>query len=175
MALFIAGAGQAQISFSVNFPAPPMWGPVGYTDVNYYYLPDVEAFYDIRSSMFIYYEHGVWIHRANLPAQYRDYDLYGGYKVVMKDYHGNTPNTHFYEYRARYGKGYHDHDQRTIGERPGRENQGGGNYHQGNRGDNGGGHDRGNNGHGNDRGNSHGNDKNRNGDHGHDNGHGKNK
>ncbi len=96
----------------------------GYSGARYYYLPDVEAYYDVQSSMFIYYEGGVWVHRGYLPARYRNYDLYGGYKVVMTDYRGNTPYTHFAEHKTKYGRGYHREAQRTIGERPGRERAG---------------------------------------------------
>jgi len=109
---------QAQVSVNVSIGSPPPWGPVGYTSVNYYYLPDVEAFYDVPSSMFIYNSGGVWVHRAHLPDRYRNYDLYNGYKVVMTDYRGNSPYSHFKEYRTKYAKGYHGPSQRTIGERP---------------------------------------------------------
>jgi len=69
--------------------------------------------------MFIYHGDGAWIHRSFLPARYKNYDLYDGYKVVMNYYHGNTPYTHFKEYSTKYGKGYHGHKQKTNGERPG--------------------------------------------------------
>lgn len=120
MALFLAGTMQAQVSVSMTLPAPPPWGPVGYSEARYYYLPDVEAYYDVQSSMFIYYNRGAWIHRAHLAGPYRNYDLYGGYKVVMTDYHGNAPYNNFKEYQMRYRKGYRGEAQRTIRERPGR-------------------------------------------------------
>ena len=120
--VFFAGSVHAQVSVSLNVGSPPMWGPVGYTDVQYYYLPDVEAYYDVQTSMFIYVDGGVWVRRGHLPERYRDYDLYGGYKVVMNDYRGNSPYEHFNDHRSRYGRGYHRDGQRTIGERPRREN-----------------------------------------------------
>ena len=123
MVLLLAGATQGQISVRFNIGSPPEWGPAGYSDVRYYYLPDVEAYYDVESSMFIYFEGRRWIHRSYLPNRYRDYDLYNGYKVVMRDYRGNTPYTQFYQQRRLYSKGYHREPQRTIGNRPG-----GGNY-----------------------------------------------
>ncbi|HEY3388681.1 MAG TPA: hypothetical protein VGK38_03855 [Prolixibacteraceae bacterium] len=120
MMLFFAGATQAQISVHLNIGEPPAWGPSGYSDVQYYYLPDVEAYYDVNSSMFIYYEGRSWVRRSYLPSRYRNYDLYGGYKVVMRDYHGRTPYYNHAEYRTRYARGYRGESQRTIGERPGR-------------------------------------------------------
>jgi len=128
MTLLLAGTMQGQISFNVHFGTPPQWGPEGYSDddgysdVRYYYLPDVEAYYDVQNSMFIYMSGNRWVRRSYLPDRYRDYDLYNGYKVVMKDYRGNTPYTHFREYRSRYGRGYRGQEQRNIGMRPGREN-----------------------------------------------------
>src|SRR5665811_790115 len=89
--LFFAVSVEAQISVQINVGTPPQWGPAGYTDVRYYYLPDVEAYYDVPSSRFIYFNGVRWIHSSRLPRQYRNYDLYSGYKVVMTDYRGNTP------------------------------------------------------------------------------------
>src|ERR1043165_9793394 len=82
---------KAQVSVNVNIGSPPLWGPVGYSEVQYYYLPDVEAYYDVQTEMFIYYGGGAWIRRSYLPTRYRYYDLYSGYKVVLTDYHGNEP------------------------------------------------------------------------------------
>ena len=116
--LFLANSLQAQVSVNVNIGTPPPWGPAGYTEVRYYYLPDVEAYYDVQTSMFIYFGGGVWVHRTYLPTQYRSYDLYSGYKVVMTDYRGETPYNNFADYKTRYAKGYHGAAQKTIGERP---------------------------------------------------------
>jgi hypothetical protein len=116
--LFFAGSAHAQISVNVNIGNPPQWGPAGYTDVRYYYLPDVEAYYDVPSSMFIYFNGVSWVHRKYLPSRFRNYDLYNGYKVVMTDYRGNTPYSHFSEHKTKYAKGYRGPAQKTYGERP---------------------------------------------------------
>ena len=113
---------QAQVTLSINIGVPPQWGPSGYTDVRYYYLPDVEAYYDIQTSMFIYQGIGGWVHRSGLPTRYHNYDLYSGYKVVMSDYHGSTPYTHFKDHKSKYAKGYHGQAQQSIGHRSERDN-----------------------------------------------------
>ncbi|MCX6248266.1 MAG: hypothetical protein NTW10_11065 [Bacteroidetes bacterium] len=164
--LLFAGTMQGQVSVNVSIGSPPLWGPAGYAEVQYYYLPDVEAYYDVHTAMFIYSSGGAWIHRAYLPSQYRNYDLYGGYKVVMNGYHGNAPYSNFKEYKRKYGKGYHGGAQKTVGERPGKGNPGNNQPHQGNQGDH-------NSGHGNDKGNSQGHDKNGKEDHGNGGGKGK--
>lgn len=122
MLLFFAGSVQAQISVQINLGTPPQWGPTGYSDVRYYYLPDVEAYYDISTSRFIYFNGISWVHRQYLPSRYRNYDLYNGYKVVMNDYHGNSPYTHFREHKTKYAKGFRGQPQKTYGQRSDREN-----------------------------------------------------
>lgn len=119
---FISCAAKAQVSVNVNIGSPPQWGPIGYAEARYYYLPDVEAYYDVQTSMFIYYGGGTWIHRTYLPTIYANYDLYDGYKVVMNDYHGNEPYYNFKEYKVKYKKGYKGASQKTIGMKPGKGN-----------------------------------------------------
>ena len=119
--LFFAGSASAQVSVRFNVGLQPQWAPVGYEDSRYYYLPDVESYYDVENSMFIYYERDSWVHRSYLPNRYRNYDLYNGYKVGMGNYRGNTPYYNHREYRDRYSNGRNRYVQRTIGERPGRE------------------------------------------------------
>jgi hypothetical protein len=140
--LFASTANHAQVSVSVNFGTPPLWGPVGYSQVQYYYLPDVQAYYDIRTTQFIYFGDGRWIRSSYLPRQYRNYDLYSGYKVVLNDYHGTTPYHNYKSHKARYYKGYSKGYQETYRNASKHDN---GNH--GNNGNENNGH--GNNGHGN--------------------------
>ncbi len=126
--LFFVVSVEAQISVNINLGTPPQWGPAGYTDVRYYYIPDVEAYYDVPSSMFIYYNSVTWIHRRSLPTRYRNYDLYNGYKVPMSDYRGDRPYNNFRKHKMQYARGYRGQEQHNIGQRPERENYNNGNY-----------------------------------------------
>jgi hypothetical protein len=129
--LFFAVSAQAQISVRINLGSPPQWGPAGYDDVRYYYLPDVEAYYDVPSSMFIYYNGISWIHRSYLPSRYRNYDLYNGYKVPMSNYRGDRPYNSFRQHKMQYARGYRGQEQHNIGERPQKGNPNEGNYSRG--------------------------------------------
>lgn len=120
MIFFLTGVAQAQVSLDINIGSAPQWGLQGYDEAQYYYLPDVEAYYDIPSAKFIYNENGSWVNRSQLPRKYRNYDLYSGYKVVMSDYHGKTPYTYYPEHRKKYAKGYRGNSQNTIGKNPGK-------------------------------------------------------
>jgi len=122
MVLFLATTMQGQISVSINIPAPPRWGPPVLPAVNFYFLPDVDAYYDIRSHMFIYYSGSAWVHRASLPPRYKDYDLYRGHKVIMNDYRGSTPYKNYKEHKMKYSNSYHGEEQKSHGEKQGKGN-----------------------------------------------------
>jgi len=115
--MMLAGSSQGQVSVRLHIGTPPQWGPSGYDHARYYYLPDIESYYDVPNSMFIYSDGNRWVHSRYLPGRYRNYDLYHGYKVVMNDYRGNAPYSQFREHRMRYARGYRGHEQRNIGER----------------------------------------------------------
>ena len=107
----------AQISVNVNLGSPPSWGPVGYSSADYYYLPDVQTYYDVRATQFIYLNNGAWIRSSRLPNQYRSYDLNRGYKVVLNDYHGARPYDNYRNHKVKYYKGYKGKPQKSIGYR----------------------------------------------------------
>jgi hypothetical protein len=163
---------QIGLRLNLNIGSQPDWGPVGYDHADYYYMPDVDAYYDVPAHQYVYFENNVWVHRANLPARYSNYNAYNGYKVVV-----NRPNpwlkhnyyrTTYASYRGRGGQAvirdsrdakYRQHWQGGNGRGPerGNDHHDNGN-HFGQRGDNGnhgGGHDNGNHGGGHGRGHGH--------------------
>jgi len=71
MFLLFAGSSQAQFSVRFNIGLAPEWAPAEQVRVQYYYLPDVEAYYDVNSSMFIYLDGRNWVHRTYLPYVHR--------------------------------------------------------------------------------------------------------
>ena len=105
--LMAATATQAQVSVNINIGNPPAWGPAGYTNMEYYYLPEIQSYYDVRTSQFLYFGGNRWVRSSRLPSRYRNYDLYNGYKVVLSDYHGRTPYVYHEKHKVRYHNGYH--------------------------------------------------------------------
>ncbi len=76
---------QVRLNVNVNIGNQPVWGPVGYDYVEYYYLPDIDVWYNVPNRQYIYLDGGRWIFAASLPGRYRGFDLYGSYKVVVND------------------------------------------------------------------------------------------
>ncbi|MBP1222503.1 hypothetical protein [Flavobacterium sp. 1355] len=123
LVLLMGMLSHAQVSINVNVGTPPSWGPVGYDNSRYYYLPDIDIYYDINQSQFIYDNNGAWVRVNRLPSRYRNYDLYGGYKVVLNDYRGNTPYSYHSKHRAAYPKGYKGKPQKNRGNKPEKYNK----------------------------------------------------
>ena len=113
--LFLFSSTQAQVSVNVQLGSTPAWGPSGYSNVEYYYLPDVQTYYDVRASQFIYFSNERWIRTSYLPKHHRNYNLFNGYKVVLTDYRGKSPYIHFKNHKAKYYKGYKGKPQKSIG------------------------------------------------------------
>lgn len=134
--LLASNAIQAQVSVNVNVGNPPPWGPVGYASVNYYYLPDIQVYYDVPASQFIYLNGGTWIRSRHLPGRYKNYNLYNGYKVVLTDYRGPKPYIYFDKHKVKYYKGYKGKPQKAIGKRNDNHGNNKGN-HNGNHGNKG--------------------------------------
>lgn len=99
---------RAQVNVSINIGAQPVWGPVGYNYVEYYYLPDIEAYYYVPGHQFIYLQGPNWVFAPALPAKFGHYNIYRGYKVVVnqpKPYlHHNIYKVRYQKYKGMYGK-----------------------------------------------------------------------
>ena len=95
---------------------PPQWAPAyqNPSQVQYYYMPDIETYYDVWNHQYVYMANGNWIMTPGLPPMYESYDLYGGHVVIL-DYHVHEPWRHHDLYSSHYPRYYHqsgyDNDQ----------------------------------------------------------------
>jgi hypothetical protein len=102
---------QVRINLNFNVDRQPIWGPTGYDHVEYYYLPDIEVYYNVPQHRYFYYEGGQWIGRSSLPPRYRGFDLYNAHKVVVNE---PTPWRNHATYRDKYVSFKGRHDQQPI-------------------------------------------------------------
>ena len=125
-AFFIYNESQAQVRFNINLNlgARPAWGLPGNYAGDYYYMPEIDSYYDIPSRQFIYFDGRSWIYASELPYMYRDYDLYRGYKVVVNeprpylrgDFYRDRYRSYYNTYRARVEIGpRYDNDRYNRG------------------------------------------------------------
>lgn len=111
--LFFSLPTKAQVNVNVNIGTPPVWGPVGYTEARYYYIPDIETYYDINAGMFVYMGSRGWIHAKALPSMYAHFDLYNGYKVVL-NFRGDNPYRYYEVHKTKFPKGYKNYKQKPF-------------------------------------------------------------
>jgi len=131
---------QVHLSLGFNINSQPAWGPVGYTHAEYYYMPDVDAYYDVPRHQYVYFDNGqgLWIHAAYLPERYH-FDPYHSYKVVINQ---RNPWERHDVYRARYYNYRGRYDQDMI--RDSRDDRYRNHWHEDNGHDGGGHYDNGN-------------------------------
>ncbi len=112
--VFLAiGTVQAQVQKTTTTTSTlPDWGVAGYDNATYYYIPDIETYYDVRTKNYVYMNGDQWVKTTTLPLTYKDYDLYSGYKVVLTD--DKEPFAQYDKMKVKYAKGYKGDTQRTI-------------------------------------------------------------
>ena len=87
--------------------SPPYWAP-SYENtelVHYYYLPDLEIYYDVWGSEFVYLDAGHWIFSPFLPPMYASYDLRSA-PVVVLDHRVHEPWNFHELYVSHYPRYY---------------------------------------------------------------------
>src|SRR5262245_35363746 len=64
---------------------PPYWAPAydNFEHVHYYYLPDLEIYYDVWANEFVYLDAGHWVFSPFLPPMYMLYDLRSAPVVIL--------------------------------------------------------------------------------------------
>jgi flagellar biosynthesis GTPase FlhF len=84
----------------------PDWAPAyDYDDqARYYYIPDIEAYYDLNAREFICLEEGNWVFTSTLP--YANYDIHNAFVVVL-DNRVNQPWQHHELYVSHYPRYYY--------------------------------------------------------------------
>ncbi|MBS1655580.1 MAG: hypothetical protein JSU05_12085 [Bacteroidetes bacterium] len=108
---FVFMSASAQVRVSINIESQPVWGPIGYDHVDYYYLPDIDIFYYVPNHQYVYADHGRWRFSAVLPPRYAKFDFYTAYKVVVNE---PKPYRRASYYRTQYARYKGRHDQEII-------------------------------------------------------------
>jgi hypothetical protein len=109
--MFQNAKAQVHVDVRLNVGTQPVWGPVGYDYVDYYYMPDIDVFYYVPRHQYIYLQSGRWIFASSLPSRYHNYDINRGYKVVVNE---PTPYRNAAIYRTKYAGYKGNHGQEII-------------------------------------------------------------
>jgi len=84
----------------------PVWAKAAPANVNYYYLPDLDTYYDVPAKRYIYMNNGTWVKRSTLPTWHKGYNMANSNPVYLTDYKGRTPYKLYKVHKVKYkGKG----------------------------------------------------------------------
>lgn len=100
LVLLLAGtapAAHAQVNVNVQVGAP-VWGPPVPAGVQYYYIPEIDGYYDLYTQQYLVFDNGYWV---VLPALY-GYDPAYFHPQPVLNYVGPQPWLSIASYRARY-------------------------------------------------------------------------
>ena len=111
LSIFAITPAHAQVNVNVNIGTQPVWGPTGYDHVDYYYIPDIDAYYYVSKKQYVYREGNNWVFKKTLPPQYKDFDVYKNYKVVVNE---KRPWLRDEENMKKYQSYKNKHDQEII-------------------------------------------------------------
>lgn len=106
--LFAAAAtSQAQVSINLNIGTPavvvrPAWVPQNHVNVDFYYIPEIQSYYDVSSGLYVYLDNGNWCRTRYVPVRYRNYNLNHARRIELRGYHGSRPYTYYNCHNERY-------------------------------------------------------------------------
>lgn len=96
LTLLAAPNAQAQVGVNINIGAPA-WGPPVPQGTQFYYIPEIDGYYDLYAQQYIVLQDGYWV---PLPQLY-GYDPYQFHPVVIQ-YRGREPWRQSSYYHQRY-------------------------------------------------------------------------
>jgi hypothetical protein len=102
---------QVRIGINFNIGNQPVWGPVGYNYAAYYYLPDIDVYYNVAQRQYIYLQSGRWRFSSSLPYRARNFNIYNSHKVVINE---SRPYLKHSFYKQKYANYIGDHNQPII-------------------------------------------------------------
>ena len=106
----------------------PAWAPPYHPGARYYYMPDIETYYDMADHQYIYLQNGQWMYSQVLPSVYAQYDLYSGFVITLNigvyqpwmhhQYYVSHYPRYYYQniYQADYRnmRGYNENDRKPF-------------------------------------------------------------
>jgi hypothetical protein len=66
-----------------NNYSDPGWAPPHYNGARYFYIPDIEVYYDLSDHNFAYLNNGLWIFTPQFPSIYAGFDLYNAFIITL--------------------------------------------------------------------------------------------
>lgn len=72
------------------------------TQTRYYYYPNLQAYFDTRTAMYIVNENGQWVTSETINPNARGYSVKNGMYVILKGYYEDEPYKKLAEHKKEY-------------------------------------------------------------------------
>jgi hypothetical protein len=99
--IYKAADAQVKLNVNINLGGQPKWAQSQYEQVNYYYMSDLDMYYNVPSRTYTHLQGNRWVTVNTVPQKYRNYDFDRGHKVVVNE--KNPWNNHV-KYKTSYAK-----------------------------------------------------------------------
>ena len=80
----------------------------------YNYFPNLQAYYDNKTNLYIYKVNGIWVHNTLIPPNYKGYGLRNGFHVVIDNYSGDEPYSLLTIHKLKYPANYSTKRKRIV-------------------------------------------------------------
>jgi hypothetical protein len=80
----------------------------------YNYFPNLQAYYDNKTNLYIYKVNGIWVHNTLIPPNYKGYGLRNGFHVVIDNYSGDEPYSLLTIHKLKYPADYSTKRKRIV-------------------------------------------------------------
>jgi len=103
--IFASQIAQAQISEDATLESRRE-ATEAFIGIRYYYYPNLEAYYDTRTALYIYKQNGEWIESETIDMNSRGYSMKNSMYVMLKGYLGDNPTELIAEHKKEYPADY---------------------------------------------------------------------
>ncbi len=74
--------------------------------VRYYYYPNLQAYFDTQTNLYIYRQGSTWVKGPQIASGYRGYSIMNNVRVDITDYNGDNPQTRFEIHKSKHPANY---------------------------------------------------------------------
>jgi len=104
--LIVCNLSMAQTARSADVQEAIIDDELPVVGMRYYYYPNLDAYFDTHTNLYILKENGQWMRSKEMASGYRGYSLFNSIRVEITDYNGDEPFTKLKEHQEQFPKKY---------------------------------------------------------------------
>jgi len=73
----------------------------------YYYYPNLQAYYDAKTNLYLFNQNGIWTTSTSIPSGYRGYSLNNNFNVLIDNYDEDDITQFLSQHKKKYPYNFH--------------------------------------------------------------------